>query len=364
MHIAIVGTRGIPARYGGFETFADVISVLLAENGYDVSVECDAGSYNSDNYKGVKLFFATVKKSDNPLRYYSEGIRWGVKNSDAILAASSAGSFFYFYNLFRRVPILTNPDGLEYQRGKWSFLKRTYLKLSEFFAVRLSDFIIADSEEIKKHLCRSYRFVEKKTRVIEYGTFLNLKSDESVLKKYNLNHNKYYLVVCRLEPENNLNIIIEGFLQSGTEFPLVIIGNLIENQYVRDMTGKNYSGRMRFLGGIYDKTELNAIRYSCLAYVHGHSVGGTNPSLLEAMGSGNIILAHDNVFNREVTSASQFYFTDPEQFAERIKTIESLGTDDVNKYKALNISIIQNKYNWNNILTKYLVLLGELKISR
>ena len=98
MRIAIIGTRGIPARYGGFETFAEVISALLVENGYDVSVECDAGSYNNANYNGIKLFFSTVKKSDNQLRYYSEGIRWGVKNSDVILAASSAGSFFYFYN--------------------------------------------------------------------------------------------------------------------------------------------------------------------------------------------------------------------------------------------------------------------------
>jgi len=166
-----LGTRGIPARYGGFETFAGEISALLVENGYDVSVECDAGSYNNDNYNGVKLFFSTVKKSDNPLRYYSEGIKWGVKNSDVILAASSAGSFFYFYNLFKRVPILTNPDGLEYQRGKWSFLKRTYLKLSEFIAVRLSDFIIADSEEIKKHLCRSYRFVKKKQGLLNMAPF-------------------------------------------------------------------------------------------------------------------------------------------------------------------------------------------------
>ena len=145
---------------------------------------------------------------------------------------------------------------------------------------------------------------------------------------------------------------------------LVIIGNIIESQYVRDLTGRNYSGKVRFLGGVYDKIELNAIRYSCRAYIHGHSVGGTNPSLLEAMGSGNIIRAHDNVFNREVTAGLQFYFTDPLQFAEGIKTIESLEANEASKYKDLNISIIQNKYNWNNILSKYLVLFGELKISR
>ncbi|HOF19915.1 MAG TPA: DUF1972 domain-containing protein [Bacteroidales bacterium] len=127
MRIAIVGTRGIPAKYGGFETFAEEISLRLAGEGFHVSVQCDAGSYDRNNYKGAGLFFSSVAKTEHPLRYYYEGIKWGVENSDLILAASSAGSLFYFLRAFKKTVILTNPDGLEYRRNKWSLPKKIYL---------------------------------------------------------------------------------------------------------------------------------------------------------------------------------------------------------------------------------------------
>ena len=360
MRITIVGTRGIPACYGGFETFAEEISPLLVKKGFDVSVECDKGSGSVEYYKGVKLFYSTVRKSENPLKYYYEGIKWGISNSDIILAASSAGSFFYPLNSFKRVPILTNPDGLEYKRGKWSFLKKVYLKLSEVLAIKLSDYIIADSELIKKHLITYYPASYQKIRVIEYGTSLNLKPDHDVLKKFDLEQNDYYLVVSRLEPENNLHIVIEGFLQSGVKPTLVIIGNILDNKYVKSLLDLAGQKKIRFLGGIYDRRELNAIRYSCKAYIHGHSVGGTNPSLLEAMGSGNIILAHDNVFNREVTAGTQLYFSNIEQFADKIRLIETLELQESNAYKELNINIIIKKYNWEIILYKYIDLFNEI----
>ncbi len=361
MRIAIVGTRGIPAKYGGFETFAEEISWRLAAKGFHVSVECDAGSYDRNNYNGVDLFFSSVTKSENPLRYYYEGIKWGIENSDIILVASSGGSIFYFLKAFKNTVILTNPDGLEYRRGKWSLLKKIYLKLSEILAVRCSDYIIADSEEIKKILCKSYPFLKRKVRLIEYGTEINTDYNSLILEEFNLLHNNYYLIVSRIEPENNLHVIIDGYLRSRTLSPLVVVGNFIENQYVKSIVGKDYSGRIRFPGGIYDKKIINPLRFSCKAYIHGHSVGGTNPSLLEAMGSGNVILAHDNRFNREVTAGKQFYFRDAEQLSECIEKIEFLGKTDRDRYRDSALELAGNKYSWNKILEKYLNLLNEIR---
>jgi glycosyltransferase involved in cell wall biosynthesis len=358
--ISIIGSRGIPAKYGGFETFAGEISPLLAENGLEVTVQCDVNSYDQNTYKGVNLFFSSVAKSDNPLRYYLEGLRWSFRNSDIVIVSSTAGSFFYILNSLRKKLIITNPDGLEHQRKKWSIAKRVYLKFSEVLAVKLSDYLVVDSEAIKKYLISSYRNAGGKIRVIEYGAYQNIYIDNAILEKYSLEQNKYYLVVSRLEPENNLDMIIDGFLHAMTVFPLVIVGNILNNPYVKRLVNIYSSDRIKFIGGIYDRQELNALRYSCKAYLHGHSVGGTNPSLLEAMGSRNIILAHDNVFNREVTSGDQFYFSSSEQCRKGINEIELLTEEEAERYKVLSYSRISNKYNWNNILKKYLDLFKEI----
>ncbi len=157
MKLSIVGTRGIPAKYGGFETFAEEISVLLASAGINVTVQCDRDSGKINNYKGVNLYFSSVKKSDKPLTYYFEGLKWGLRNSDIVLVTSSAGSYFYFLNFLKRKVIITNPDGLEHKRAKWTFLKKMYLKISELLAVRMSDYLVADSESIRNYFCSTYR---------------------------------------------------------------------------------------------------------------------------------------------------------------------------------------------------------------
>lgn len=362
IRISIVGSRGIPAKYGGFETFAEEISSLLVEKGFEVTVQCDFNSYSEINYKGVNLFFTSVAKSDNPLKYYFEGIRWAVKNTDIVFVTSSAGSFFYFLNFFKKKIIITNPDGLEFKRAKWSLFKRIYLKFSEMLAVKLSDYIIADSEAIKEYLFNSYKNIEKKIRVIEYGAYTNNEFNPAILEKYKLIPNFYYLVVSRLEPENNLDTIINAFQNTTTQSPLVIVGNKINTRYVNQLISLNSSGKIHFIGGIYDKKELNALRNSCKAYIHGHSVGGTNPSLLEAMGSRNIILAHDNEFNREVTSGNQLYFNSMEQCSDKINEIEMMSEEEKERYKNLSYSMITNKYNWNNILKKYLDLLNKVNV--
>ena len=359
--ICLVGTRGIPARYGGFETFAEEISTLLAASGLEVAVQCEPGNEKISIYKGVSLFFSSVKKSGHPLKYFYEGISWGVKNCDIIIVASTAGSIFYWLNTFRRRTIITNPDGLEHKRRKWSLPKRAYLKLSEMMACRLSDYLVADSDAIRSYLNDKYGLTDKKIRVIEYGAYENLYCDDGVLADYRLVRNNYFLVVSRLEPENNIEMIIEGYTGAATVSPLVIVGNILDNRYVKSLVNRYSSDRIRFIGGIYDRQELNALRFACKAYIHGHSVGGTNPSLLEAMGSHNLILAHDNKFNREVTGNSQLYFSSAEQCRKNINEIELMSSGEIQKLKDDGHRLISEKYNWDNVLRKYLDLISAIE---
>ena len=363
MKIGLVGTRGIPARYGGFETFAEEISPLLAANGIDITVQCDHDSYPLDEYKGVKLYFSSVTKSQKPLKYFYEGIKWGIRNNDVIIVVSTAASLFYFHNFFKRRIILTNPDGLEHRRKKWSVAKKTYLRLSEIFAVRFSDYLIVDSDSIRKYFISTYKGIGRKIKLIEYGAYQNRYSDSEVLNKYGLELNCYYLVVCRLEPENNLEMILNAYSDAATICPLVIAGNILNNNFVKSLVTRYSSARIKFIGGIYDRKELNALRFSCKAYIHGHSVGGTNPSLLEAMGSHNIILAHDNEFNREVTLGNQLYFSTSEQCRIRINEIELMAAKECERFKELSYSMVAAKYNWDNILKKYLDLLKEISVN-
>ncbi|MCJ7449545.1 MAG: DUF1972 domain-containing protein [Bacteroidales bacterium] len=359
MKVAIIGTHGIPGKYGGFETFAEEISILFKKNNYEVLVQCDSDSYQSDNLKGVKLFYSSVKKSQNPFRYYFEGLRLAMKQSDVIIIAGVGGAIYYFLNLFYKKILITNTDGIESKRSKWPGTHKFFLKFSERLAVKLSDFIIADSEAIKKHLSATYRFAKSRIRTIEYGAPIISSYDEHILNKYDIRYGLYYLVVCRLEPENNIRMIIDGFLASETDKKLVVIGNLSGNKYVAQLIKDYQSNRIRFLGGIYDKSELSTIRFGCKAYIHGHSVGGTNPSLLEAMGCGNITICHDNVFNREVTADNQLYFYSSNECTERINEVELMSPVQTRKLKESGLERIRNLYNWEIVFSKYVKLLKE-----
>jgi rhamnosyltransferase len=182
---------------------------------------------------------------------------------------------------------------------------------------------------------------------------LNNKFDPEALRRKNVKPWEYYLVVSRIEPENNIGVIIEGFLESKTEYPLLIVGPFVKTKYCSNLIDKYSSQRVQFAGGVYDKDELNSLRFACKAYIHGHSIGGTNPSLLEAMGNGNIVICHDNVFNREVTSGSQYFFTSPQDIARSIALVENLTLEETNSYRNQSMERIKTYYNWDNIITKY-----------
>ncbi len=219
--------------------------------------------------------------------------------------------------------------------------------------------IIADAVGIKDYVINNYKILHDKIKVIEYGAEINDSSDQEVLNRYGLTHDGYYLVVCRLEPENHVHMIIEGYLLSKSDKPLVVVGGLSDTAYVNSLRS-NSSEKIRFLGGIYNKHDLSVIRASSFAYLHGHSVGGTNPSLLEAMGSGNIAICHDNVFNREVTNSLMYYFSTSNELSEVLLAIENLSPDDRYKLRDWARNRIVDYYNWDSMSNKYLSLLNNL----
>lgn len=351
--IAITGTRGIPASYGGFETFAEEISGRLVKEGFEVMVQCDYRQDQITEFNGVRLFYSRVTKSSNPLLYYANGLLRGLKDADIILVTGTGGSVFYFINLFFRKIIITNTDGLESGRMKWSLPKRWYVKLSEYIAVRLSDHLIADSRAVSDYLIKQYPYAERKITVAEYGAYINKASDQKLLACYGIKPDKYLLVVSRLEPENNLVMILEGYIESETDNQIVIVGPVGDNDYSRMLKKKYSAPGIIFAGGIWERSILNSLRYNCTAYIHGHSVGGTNPSLLEAMGNGNLIICHDNVFNREVTSGMQFYFSSAGELSSVIQHIGIMPENEKEIYRKKSLERISSYYNWETVLKKY-----------
>lgn len=363
--IGIVGTRGIPANYGGFETFAEELSTLLIQKGYEVNVYCDKSelSFPSKSYKGVSLIYLTTTKTKNPLLYYFYSLWHALKREDIILVTGTGGSLFYILNIFFQKIIITNTDGVESRRAKWTSLKRKFIKLTEYLSVKLSTHLIADSNAITRYLLETYPILGKtKISTIEYGAYINNSFDRKCLDKYNLEKNRYYLVVSRLEPENNIKMIIDGYKMTKSSKPLIIIGNINSNDYSKSILIEQ-TEMIRFLGGIYNPVELSAIRYSAFAYIHGHSVGGTNPSLLEALGSSNISICHDNPFNREVTNNAQLYFSDSIDFKTRIEELEKMDEESISKLKLEAKRRIENYYTWENIATKYSTLFQTLTLK-
>lgn len=362
MRIAIIGTHGIPVKYGGFETFAEHLSLLLNSKGYDVYVTCNKGSYDSDKYLGISLHFLSYAKYESPFRFYFQGILWGMKNTDIIIVTGSGGAIFYpLLRLFKKSIILTNTDGIENKRDKYGFLAKTYARIAELSAVLFSDIVIADSMAIKQHLECKYKLINKTIRVIEYGAYENNLYDSNVLKIHNIQINKFFLIVARLEPENNIKMMIEGYLNSKIDNPLIVVGNIKETKFVKDLVKKYSSVRIRFIGGIYNPNELASLRYACKAYLHGHSVGGTNPSLLEAMANSNIIIAHDNPFNREVTYNKQLYFSNSNQLTVILDTFNQLDSQNINSFKNESVKRIREYYTWENIANKYISVFNEVK---
>ena len=339
LKIAIIGARGI-GNYGGFESVVSELGPALVDRGYTVYCSCEKSKNGEETseYLGVKkIYFPFRPPSNYTLRKVFEifyDIYFTIKCSffcDIIYALGIGTSISLIVpRLFRRISIV-NVDGLEWRRSKFSLMEKILLKAMFLMCCTLSNIIIVDNSNLINYINKKYH---KKIIFIPYGVNMprfvswdeNKLLSSTILKNnYKISPNKFWLVVARLEPENNIHIIVEGFVKSKSSMPLVIIGDFTSDSYKRKVNDiiSHTNNKVLFLGSIYDIDLLNMFRQNCFAYIHGHSVGGTNPSLLEAMIMRNIIIAHDNEFNREVGDNTILFFKDVNDFKHKIKYIET-----------------------------------------
>jgi len=356
MRIAILGARGIPARYGGFETFADEISRRLVQSGFEVSVFCEATSETQPStYRGVDLIYVARPSAGalSTIAYDCLCLWQARKSYDVVYMLGYGSSIFCFLPRLWGTQVWINMDGLEWKRGKWGILGRSYLHLMEWIATWMPNRIIADARSIRTDLRKRYA-VRIPCDVLPYGCYILTETpSEEALVQRDLEAGEYYLVLCRFEPENHVVEIIDGFLSSDSKRSLVLIGNdKAATPYVLGLLERK-DKRVRFLGPVYDRRQLDSLRFHSRAYFHGHSVGGTPPSLLEAMGSSCLIVSHDNLFNREVLDDAGLYFDTTDDLRRIVTEIDSgIISEEALEERAKTRAA--QYYNWPFIASAYM----------
>ncbi len=357
MKIGILGTRGIPNAYGGFEQFAEHLSAELVKKGHEVYVyNSSLHPYRQNEWHEVHIIHCRdlENKLGTPGQFFYD---WNcisdarTRDFDILLHLGYTSDSVWHWRWPKKSVNIVNMDGLEWKRSKYSRPTRYFLKWAESLAAKNAHTMIADSPEIQNHIYSTY---QKKPVYIPYGASIFSDPDPSVLKKYDLAPSQYFLMITRMEPENNIEMVVRGYMESVTDFPLVIMGN-ITNKFGHRMTRYYDHSRVRFVNALYDQQELDNLRYHCSIYFHGHSVGGTNPSLLEAMACGCRLAAHQNQFNKAVLQNEADYFPDSESVTEIINTSREPGL--LAQRKKANLEKIRSVYSLRRIIDAYELLM-------
>lgn len=361
MKIAIIGTRGIPARHGGFETFAERLSVYLVEHGHEVVVYCEQSEGERlARFRSVELAYLPRLRLGPLTTIFHDGYALAreMRGADIVYLLGYGAAIFGCLPRLAGKTLLINMDGIEWQREKWNFFPaRQWFKLMEWTAVRLADWIVADAKSIGDFLARRHR-LNKPMKVIEYGTDLPAESAGSGGPSDDV---PGYLVVARIEPENMVREIIEGYLAAGSKYDLHIVGNCEANAYGRALlTEFGERPNIHFHGAIYDRRVLNDMRLRARAHLHGHRVGGTNPSLLEAMAYTGVVVAHDNPHNREVLGNTGIFFDDRDALSARISELDAVEDTRLAEYREAARDRISGKYSWTAICERYRLFLEEI----
>jgi len=357
--IAIVGTAGVPSNYGGFETLAENLVKHNIYKAIDVSyiVFCSKKNYKKriPKYFFAKLIYIPINANGIQSIGYdliSIIISMIYKVNSILLLGVSGAIALPFIKKISSVKIITNIDGIEWRRQKWSWFAKQLLRILEKIAVKYSHEIIADNEAIAEYIKDKYK---RTAQVIPYGGDHAIEVEAKNVSSLELPE-KFALSICRIEPENNIDIILDAFSKINS-YSLVIIGNWDSNQYGRRLR-KKYSkfSNIVMMNPIYDLKILKAIRERCIYYIHGHSAGGTNPSLVEAMHFGKPILAYDCIFNRKTTENKAIYFKTSEELKNRI-----LLMDERSVYRISNDmkEIARRCYIWSKVAEQYMKLLIE-----
>ncbi|RXZ85168.1 DUF1972 domain-containing protein [Agromyces atrinae] len=356
MHIAMIGTRGVPAAYGGFETAVEEIGWRLVERGHRVTVYCrNAADDSMTEYRGMDLVHlpAVKVKVGETLSHSALSVVHAVthRRPDAAFVFNAANAPFVPALRARGIPTAVHMDGLEWKRDKWGGRGRAYYRWAEQFAVRTADALIADAEGIADYYRDEF---EVATRLISYGAPILRDAPTDRLAELGLESRRFHLVVARFEPENHVDVIVEGFASSSAEYPLVVVGSA---PYAAEYTERIEAAaagdsRIRLLGGVFDQELLDQLYANAATYLHGHSVGGTNPSLLRAMGAGTAVVAWDVVFNRGVSGDDAQYFGSTADLAREVVAAEHDPLLTARRGTALQLRAEQH-YDWDIVTADY-----------
>ena len=349
-NVAVVGIQGVPAQYGGFESLVENLIGDHKSEDIRYTVFCSGRDMKTHlaEYKGAELKYVPLRANGvQSIPYDMISFMRIPRKTDVILVLGVSGCLILpIFRLFCRKRLIINIDGLEHRRAKWGKLAKTFLKLSEKMAVRYADVIISDNKGIQDYVREEYG---KESELIAYGGDHAVRSVPQartldIFRRYGLRPGAYAVTVCRIEPENNCHLVLEAFSKSDRE--LAFVGNWSRSAYGQELKEK-YSAfpNIHILDPIYDIDTLYVLRMNAWAYVHGHSAGGTNPSLVEAMFFGNPVFAYDVVYNRETTGGGALYWSSSDEL------LNLLSLDDFDTSSIIDLA--NQKYTWKRIANQY-----------
>ena len=383
-NIYIIGSKGIPANYGGFETFVENLTQKRKNEDIKYHVACMSNNENMFEHNNARCFNVKIPNIGPAKAVYYDIMALkasikhikenNVKNAIVYVLACRIGPFIgYYKKILKKLDckLFVNPDGHEWKRAKWNWLIKKYWKLSEKLMVKYADLLICDSINIEKYIREDYKKYNPKTTFIAYGADIEksiLKDDDKKLldwyKDKNVVSGEYYLAVGRFVPENNFETMIKEFMKSDTKKDFVLVTNVEKNKFydeLKEKTNFDKDERIKFVGTVYDQELIKKIRENAFAYLHGHSVGGTNPSLIEALATTELNLLFDVGFNREVGEDGALYWSKEDGgLLNLISKSENLSVDDIKMYSDKAKARIYKQYNWTKIIEDYeKIFIGE-----
>lgn len=363
LRIAILGTRGIPANYGGFESFAEELSTRLALHGHEVTVYGRSHFVDPDLrvYRGVNIrvlpcvrhkYFETVSHT-----LIAAAVA-AFSDYDVTLICNAANAFVCPLPRLRGQEVILNVDGMERLRKKWNWLGKAFYRLSEFLATQLPDHVVTDARTIQEYYLREYGYP---SRFIPYGAPVERLETWEMLRELNLRPGEYLLYVSRLEPENNAHLVIGAYLASRLLIPLVIVGDApYSRRYIERLKQMAKGGNILLPGAIYGRGYRELLSHA-LCYVHATEVGGTHPALIEAMGAGCIVLVNDTPENREVVEGTGLFyrFNDVESLS-RLMAEVCTRRPDYEKFRRQAQDRVRQAYDWDQVVDRYEEFFYEL----
>jgi len=362
MRIAILGTRGIPASYGGFETFAEHLSTRLAARGHEVTVYCRAHyvSPRQLQYHGVRLkVLPTIRHKyfDTVVHTFLSAIHAVSKRYDAALICNCANAPFSPILRLTGTPVAINVDGLEHKRKKWSWLARRYYRFAEYLSTLLPNEMVTDAQVIQDYYLARHN---APSTMIAYGSEVERRPNRDAVRKWRVEPNRYVLYVSRLEPENNAHLVIEAFKKVRTAYRLLIVGDApYAKQYIDSLKASARGDKRIVFTGFVFGQDYRALQQNAYCYVHATEVGGTHPALLEAMGYGNCVLTLATPENMEVVGQAGVPYIDEFDLAEKLKRVLRDGSS-VQAYRNRAQQRIQKHYDWETVVDQYEQLFARM----